>query len=413
MIEELPTLNDVNYERKSVLMRIDINAPIVNSEILDTTRFKSHAKTIKELENTKLVLIAHQSRPGKEDFTTLEKHAEVLSRIINRDVVYIDELFSSRVTKKIKEIEVGDIILLENVRFYSEEMLKKTPEEHARSHIVTRLSKYFDLYINDAFSASHRAQASLVGFPVVLPSVIGRLVEKEVTALSKALKSDESKIFVLGGAKISDSVKVLKNVLLNQIADKVILTGVVANYFLMLSGIDIGEKNAKIVKDNKEDINDDEMKEIFEKFRDRILLPKDFGVELNGERKDVSIDEFLKMGSKPVIKDIGIETISEFANEILNYDIAVINGPAGVFEEEDFALGTFEILRAISRTKFSIVGGGHISTAARLAGHENKVSHISTGGGASIRFLSGEKLIALEVIKKYWKEKWSRYSHRL
>uniref|UniRef100_A0A7C3UHR0 Phosphoglycerate kinase n=1 Tax=Geoglobus ahangari TaxID=113653 RepID=A0A7C3UHR0_9EURY len=413
MIEELPTLSDVNYDGKSVLMRIDINAPIVNSEILDTTRFKSHAKTIKELENTKLVLIAHQSRPGKKDFTTLEKHAEVLSKIINKEVVYIDELFSSRVLKKIKEMSVGETILLENVRFYSEETLIKTPEEHARSHIVTRLSKYFDLYVNDAFSASHRAQASLVGFPVVLPSVIGRLVEKEVVALSKALKSEGSKIFVLGGAKISDSVKVLKNVLLNQIADKVILTGVVANYFLMLSGIDIGEKNAKIVEDNKEDVNDDEMKEILEKFRDKILLPKDFGVEINGERKDISLDEFLKMSNKPMIKDIGIETISEFANEILNYDIAVINGPAGVFEEDDFALGTFEILRAISRTKYSVIGGGHISTAARLAGLENKVSHLSTGGGASISFLSGEKLIALEVIKKYWKEKWSRYFHRL
>lgn len=413
MIEELPTLDDVDYERKSILMRIDINAPIVNSEILDTTRFKSHAPTIKELENTKLVLIAHQSRPGKVDFTTLEKHAETLSRILNREVIYIDELFSSRVIKKVRELKVGDIVLLENVRFYSEETLKKTPEEHAKSHIVSRLSKYFDLFINDAFSASHRAQASLVGFPVVLPSVIGRLVEKEVTALSKALKSEESKIFILGGAKISDSVKVLKNVLLNQIADRVILTGVVANYFLMLSGMDIGEKNAKIVEDNKEDINDDEMKEIFEKFRDKILLPKDFGVEINGERRDVSVEEFLKMTDKPLIKDIGIETVREFSDIISSYDIAVINGPAGVFEEEDFALGTFEILRAVSRAKFSIVGGGHISTAARLAGLENKVSHISTGGGASIRFLSGEKLVALEVIKKYWKDKWSRYFHRL
>ena len=413
MIEELPTLSDVNYDGKSVLMRIDINAPIVNSEILDTTRFKSHAGTIKELENTKLVLIAHQSRPGKEDFTTLEKHAEVLSKIINKDVVYVDELFSSRVLKKIREMNVGDVILLENVRFYSEETLKKTPEEHARSHIVARLSKYFDLYVNDAFSASHRAQASLVGFPVVLPSVIGRLVEREVTALSKALKSEGSKIFILGGAKISDSVKVLKNVLLNRIADKVILTGVVANYFLMLSGIDIGERNAKIVEDNKEDVNDEEMEKILEKFGEKILLPRDFAVELDGERRDLSIDEFLKMDEKPLIKDIGIETIREFADVISNYDIAVINGPAGVFEEEDFALGTFEILRAVSKTKFSVVGGGHISTAARLAGLENRVSHISTGGGASIRFLSGEKLVALEVIKKYWREKWSRYSHRL
>ncbi len=412
MIENLPTLDDVSYEGRSVLMRIDINAPIVNSEILDTTRFKSHAKTINELENTKLVLLAHQSRAGKEDFTTLESHAEVLSRIVNRDVIYVDELFSSCALRKIREMEIGDIILLENVRFYSEENLKKSPEEHAKSHIVSRLSRHFDLYVNDAFSASHRGHASLVGFPVVLPAVVGRLVEKEVKALSKALKSKESKIFILGGAKISDSVNVMRNVLSNKIADKVALTGVVANYFLMLLGVDIGEKNIRIVEDNKEDVDDEEMRKILERFREKILLPVDFGVEIDGERRDLSIEEFEKLEDKPIIKDIGVETTDMFSREIMNYEIAVINGPAGIFEEEDFAFGTFEILRAVSKAKFSIVGGGHISSAARLAGLESKMSHISTGGGASIRFLSGENLIALEVIKEYWKRKWS-YFHRL
>ncbi|AKG91141.1 phosphoglycerate kinase [Geoglobus ahangari] len=409
MIDGYPTLDDVSFSGKRVLMRIDINAPIVESEILDTTRFRSHVPTIEELEDCRLVLLAHQSRPGKKDFTSLSKHAEVLSRLLDRDVEYVDELFSSCAIRKIEEMEEGDIILLENVRFYSEEELKKSPEEHARSHMVSKLSRHFDLYVNDAFSASHRAHASLVGFPVVLPAVVGRLVEKEITALSTALRSDGRKAFVLGGAKISDSVKVMKNVLENGIAEKVYLTGVVANYFLMLSGVKLGEKNEKVVEDNKEGLSDEEMRELLERYRDRIVLPVDFGVESEEGRVDLSIEEFERLDEKPPIKDIGRETVRMFSHEIEQYDVAVINGPAGVFEEEEFAYGTFEILKAVSRAGFSVVGGGHISSAARLAGLDERMDHISTGGGASIRFLSGEKLPALEVIKKYWREKWSHF----
>ncbi|MBE8539068.1 phosphoglycerate kinase [Geoglobus acetivorans] len=412
MIEEYPTLDDIDYSGRSVLVRVDINAPIVEGEILDTTRFRAHIPTIRELEDCRVVLLAHQSRPGKKDFTTLKKHAEVFSRLLNREVEYIDEVFSECAVKRILEMDAGDILLLENVRFYSEEELKKTPEEHAGSYIVSKLYRYFDFYVNDAFSASHRGHASLVGFPVVLPSVIGRLVEKEVRALSNALGSEGEKAFVLGGAKISDSVNVMKNVLEKGIAERVFLTGVVANYFLMLMGYDLGEKNIRIVEDNKEGIDDSEMKKLLKNYEDRIVLPVDFGCEIGGERVDISVEEFFRMDDKPPIKDIGRETVEMFSREIESYDIAVINGPAGVFEEEEFAYGTFEILRAVSRAGFSVVGGGHISSAARLAGLEDKVSHISTGGGASIRFLSGEKLVALETIKKYWNEKWC-HSHRL
>ncbi|RLI72111.1 phosphoglycerate kinase, partial [Archaeoglobales archaeon] len=284
MIEGLPTLDDVEFNNKSVLLRIDINAPIVNSTILDTTRFESHVPTIKELENTKLVLLAHQSRPGKKDFTTLKSHSDILSRLVGREVEYIDEIFSSRALNKIKRLKKGEILLLENVRFYSEEQLKRGAEEHSSSHLIKKLKPHFDLFVNDAFSACHRSHASLVGFVPVIPSVIGRLVEKEVLALSKAIKSPGRKIFILGGAKIEDSVKVMKNVLKKDIAEKVVLTGVVANYFLMLDGIDLGEINRKIVEENKEGIEDKEMREIFESYKDKIILPFDFGIESEGVR---------------------------------------------------------------------------------------------------------------------------------
>ncbi len=403
MIEDLPTLDDVECSGKAVLLRLDVNSPMINSTILDTLRIESHVPTLEELEDAKVAILAHQSRPGKKDFTTLKSHAEELSRILGREVEYIDECFSSRVLERIRKLKTGEIIMLENVRFYAEERLKRSAEEHSTSFLVQRLYPNFDLYVNDAFSACHRSHASLVGFPPVLPSVVGRLVEKEVSALSRVLRGKGRKIFLLGGAKIEDSVRVMKNVLEKNIAEKVILTGVVGNYFLMLSGVDIGEVNKKTVEDCKEGVNDEEMKAFYEKYKDRIVLPVDAAVEEGGRRKDVELSEV----DNKRIMDIGLKTISMIKEIVPDYDIAVINGPAGVFEDERFALGTFEALKAVSKAGYSVVGGGHVTTAARIIGIARKMSHVSIAGGACIRFLSGEKLVALEVIKKYWKEKWS------
>ncbi|MFP3947065.1 MAG: phosphoglycerate kinase, partial [Archaeoglobaceae archaeon] len=269
------------------------------------------------------------------------------------------------------------------------------------SIMVNKLKNHFDLFVNDAFAACHRNNASMVGFVPVIPSVGGRLIEKEVEALSTALHSKDHKIFILGGAKIKDSVKVLENVLTQDIAEKVVLTGVTAIYFHMLDGQDIGD-NVEVVEENKEDVGDSKMKKLLADYRDRIILPVDYGVEVDGVRNDVSIEEL-----QGKIMDIGINTISSLSEIIPQYDIAVINGPSGVFEDERFALGTTEVLRSVSEAGFSIVGGGHISSAARISGLDRKMDHISTGGSSCIRFLSGEKLISLEVIKDYWKKKWS------
>ncbi|MEM4155346.1 MAG: phosphoglycerate kinase [Archaeoglobaceae archaeon] len=199
----LPTLDDIESKQRSVLLRLDLNAPIVNSTILDTTRFESHLPTIRELEDREIVILAHQSRPGRRDFTTLEEHARVLSKLVGREVEYIDEIFSKRVLERIKNIKAGEIILLENVRFYSEEQLDRTAEEHANCLMVKRLKDCFDVFVNDAFSAFHRSHASLVGFIPLLPTYIGRVAEREINALSKGLKKGDKIAFVLGGAKCS------------------------------------------------------------------------------------------------------------------------------------------------------------------------------------------------------------------
>ncbi len=400
---KLPTLDDIDCDGKSVLVRLDINVPIKDSKIIDTTRLESHIPTLKELESSKVVILAHQSRPGKRDFTTLKAHADILSKLLGKEVKYIDEIFSSRVIKEIRSLEIGEVLLLENVRFYSEERLERSAEEHATCHMVQRLKGNFDVFVNDAFSACHRPHASLIGFVPVLPSVVGRLVEKETKALSKVFDSEGKKVFILGGVKMDDAVRVLKNVLRNNIAEKVILMGVVANYFLMLSGFDVGDLNKKVVEENKGKVNDEDIVKIIKEFGDKIVLPKDIAVDVEGVRVDVPLDEF---DGKHLIKDIGVETISMLSKEIPKYDVAVINGPAGVFEDERFTLGTLEVLKAVSKAKYSVVGGGHIATAARMFGLDKEMDHVSTAGGACIRFLSGEKLVALEVIKEYWEKKW-------
>jgi phosphoglycerate kinase len=195
----------------------------------------------------------------------------------------------------------------------------------------------------------------------------------------------------------------MKNVLTKDVAEKVALTGVVANYFLMLDGKDIGSINRRVVEEGKEGINDEDVLKLFREHREKIILPVDVGVEAGRKREDISLDEL----KEEKIMDIGVNTISMLTDEIPNYDVAVINGPAGIFEDERFTLGTFEVLKAVAKAGYSIVGGGHIATAARMIGVDKKMSHVSTGGGACIRFLSGEKLVALEVIRKYWEKKWS------
>lgn len=398
-MDELPTLDDMENKQKSVLLRLDINAPIVNSTILDTTRFESHLPTLRELEDKEVVILAHQSRPGRRDFTTLEEHAKVLSRILGREVEYIDEIFSRRVLDRIKNMKPGEFLLLENVRFYSEEQLERTAEEHANCLLVRRLKDNFDAFVNDAFSAFHRSHASLVGFIPVLPTFIGRVAEKEINALSKGLRKGERIAFVLGGAKIKDPIKVMKNVLENGIAEKVFLTGVIANYFLLLSGKELGDENRKVVEDNKENVKDEDAKKLLEKYRDKIVLPVDFGVELGGVREDISVEEFKGKG---IIKDIGVETMNQFSSMIPEFDTVVVNGTAGVYEDSKFSLGTYEVLKAVSKAKFSIIGGGHSASAVNMFGLADKVSHVSIAGGACVRFLSGEKLPVIEKIREYW-----------
>ncbi|MBQ2354181.1 MAG: phosphoglycerate kinase, partial [Methanobrevibacter sp.] len=237
MVKEFNTIDDFDVEGKTVLVRIDINAPVDPGSgiILDDTRLKLHAQTVKELSNlgAKVVLLAHQSRPGKKDFSTLSQHADALSDILNLRVKYVDSLFSNSAKEAIKALRPHEILLLENVRFFSEETLSRTPLEQSKTHLVSQLSPLIDYYVNDAFAAAHRSQASLVGFTVNTPSAAGRVMEKELTVIQDALDNVEHPcVFLLGGMKPDDSIDVMENVLSNGTADSILTTGIVGNIVL-------------------------------------------------------------------------------------------------------------------------------------------------------------------------------------
>ncbi|KAF5076500.1 Phosphoglycerate kinase [anaerobic digester metagenome] len=395
------TIDDFDIEDKTVLVRVDINSPVDPNTgiLLDDTRIQLHAGTIKELSDkgAKTVVLAHQSRPGKKDFTTLEQHAEALSNILNHEVRYVDDIFGSNARNAISLMQRGDILLLENVRFYSEEILKREPELQAETHMVRKLAPLADYFINDAFAAAHRSQASLVGFAFKIPSGAGRVMEKELKALYNAVNNVKKPcVYVLGGVKVDDSIMVMENTLENGSADCVLTTGLVANIFLLGAGIDIGSYNSEFIKNKGYWDYVKKAEELLKKFEGKIKIPVDLALYIDEKRAECPVSE---LPNEPIY-DIGTETIKRYAEIIRSAETLFANGPAGVFEMEDFNIGTEDLLNAIASSKgFSIIGGGHLAAAANQMGLSG-ISHISSGGGASINLLAGEKLPVVEVLRE-------------
>ena len=392
-------MDDVILDNKRVLVRVDFNSPMDPSgNILDDKRIKSHLDTLRALEDCRVVLMAHQSRAGKKDYTTLEAHARQATRLLRRDVAYIDDIFGSHARDAIKSLVSGEVILLENTRFYAEENMNRTPADHAKSHMVKKLAPLFDLFINDAFAVSHRSHCSVVGFTEVLPSIAGILMDKEITALDKGMKGNEHPtVFSLGGTKADDSIKVTKNVLGRGGADKILTSGVVATVFMMAAGIDVGDANRKFVEDQEYLEQIPIAAKLLKDYPGKIAMPVDVALNKNGERVEVSVDT---LPTDLPIADIGLETIVNYSKDLKDARVTVTNGPTGIFEQEKFRLGTAELLKAATQSGYSIVGGGHSIAAIDQLGLESKFSHVSMGGGASITYLSGEPLPGIESLKK-------------
>lgn len=398
------TLEDIETRGKTVLVRVDFNSPIDPSSntILDDKRFREHIPTLKALEDSRIVILAHQSRPGKKDFTTLASHADKLERLLGLPVTYVDDIFGSCAKRAVRDSHPGDVVLLENVRFSAEENLTMKPEDGAKTHLVRKLASMADLCVFDAFGTSHRSQPTITGLPHAMKTVAGLLMEKEVAMLSRIFTAAPKPVtFVLGGTKVDDSIAVLGNVLTNKIADKVVVIGVVANVFYLAKGIDIGEPSRNLIHALGYDDEVAKAKLILDSYSDKILIPEYVAVKEHDERKEYPIG---KIPEDCPIMDMGTESIVQFSKELKKSGSIVLNGPAGVFEDVNFASGTFELLRAAANADFSVCGGGHTAAVIEQLGLEPQYSHLSTGGGACIEFLTGKKLPAIAALEESWKK---------
>ena len=390
-------LRDFNVESKTVLVRVDINSPLEpnNQEFLDDTRIRAIIPTLNLLTKSKVVILAHQSRPGKKDFTNTLGHSRELGRVLGRNVKWVDDIHGEKAMKAIEELKDGEILMLNNVRMDPEEVsVKGSFEEMAETKIIQRLSSVVDIFVNDAFACAHRNTPSIVGFTHTLPCVAGELMKREIDALDIALENPQRPcIAVVGGIKVEDSISIADNMLRKGIADQIWATGGVANLLIEYSGVDIGSKNHDFLVNELGDSYHktvETAKAILNDFTDKIMLPTDLAANVENNRVDLRLDE---LPIEAPIFDIGINSTMALSAAIKQAGTIILNGPAGVFELTDFALGTIEMLNACAESSgYVVVGGGHTATLIMNRGIDDKMGHLSTGGGACLNYLAGRLL---------------------
>lgn len=393
----MPAFDELDAEGNTVLVRVDVNAPIdpASGRLLDDERIREHLGTLRRLSDAAVVLISHQSRPGKNDFTTLEQHATRLDRLLDRPVRYVDDVFGPAARDAIRDVAPGEVLVLENVRFYSEEYIEMPPEEAADTHLVQRLAPLFDAYVDDAFSAAHRSQPSLVGFPERLPSYPGPLMERELEVLEDVGGGPSPVVFALGGAKVEDAVAVIANAVEHDVADTILLSGVVGNVFLEADGRDVGGATHEYVRNQGYGDVVERAETLLDAHPDVFELPSDVAVAIDGERQEAGVEEF---PVDALASDIGVETIARYEAVLEEAGTAVVNGPPGIYEEALFQLGTREVFSAATRAEFSVSCGG--DTAAAVDALDVRgFDHVSIGGGASTTLLSGDTLPAVEALR--------------
>lgn len=395
-------MGDFNFKGKRVLLRVDINCPMEKGtlKIINDSRIRAVVPTIRELvgKKAKLVILAHQSRKGKWDFTDLSAHAKLLSRSLGVPVKYVDDVIGDEAKAAIEQVEEGQVLLLGNVRSIDSESKTLPMAEHAEGEIVKALAPLFDCYVCDAFGAAHRSQASLVGFDAVLPSASGRLMAKEMYALETIFNAPRRpSVFILGGAKFDDVPHMIDRVLGSGRADTVIVVGLAGNAFLASRGVDIGDASRAPLQEDLTPENFENAQKVMAKYGARIILPSDVAVEVGGKRVSINVGD---MADAPAALDIGDESAEKFRKVIEGAKTTFMSGPAGMFEKPGFDKGTRSIMQAmVDSGGLAVLGGGHTSAAAERFGLADSMSYVSTGGGALETFLLGDPLPVIEALE--------------
>ena len=409
------TLDEVNVHGKTVLCRIDINQPVdrETGTLKSISRIRACVPTLRELseKGAKLVLLAHQGSDIEyQNYYTTEPHSKVLSELLGKEVKFIPDVCGPAAQEAIRSMKDGEILLLDNVRFMAEEQtlfemkLQLTHAQQAQTVLVRKLSPLADLYVCDAFAAAHRDQPSLCGFEQVLPSAMGRLFEQEYCVVSGLMENPERPCtFVLGGAKISDAFLMLRSVLEKGAADHILTGGLVGNILLAAEGKEIGAGSLAFIEKSGYSTFIETAGDLLAEYRDKIVLPVDAAWTENGERREAAI------GSIPAdagLTDIGSQTAALYQKIIRQSKTVFVNGPMGVFEKPETELGTRAVWDALGDTAaYTVVGGGDSITATTKYNKTDAINYICTGGGALIRFLTGEELPVVKALR-YAAKKW-------
>jgi phosphoglycerate kinase len=394
------TLDDIG-SGKRVLVRVDLNSPVENGLVRDNRRFSRHAGTVRELldDGHRVVVMAHQGRPGRDTFVSLDQHADILAEHVGIPVGFVDDVYGERALDAIRGLDAGEVLLLDNVRLTDDELPERDPEDHANSEFVRTLAPEFDCYVNDAYSASHRAHASMVGFPLLLPAYAGRVMEAEYEANTSIANRefDGDVTMVLGGAKATDVIDVMNA--LDAEVDHYLLGGIVGELFLRAAGYDVGYDVAGTeLYDEQWARNEERIRDLLAERGDRVLLPIDLaGKNEDGDRVEFPVADIEK--DQPLL-DVGSGTVERYTSILEGSAAVFVKGALGVFEDERFADGTVGLLETIASTDcFSVIGGGDTSRAIELYGlDEDYFSHVSIAGGAYVRALTGQPLPAVEVL---------------
>lgn len=392
----IKTIKNFDLKGKKVIIRCDLNVPMKAGKIADDNRILESLETIKyAVDNSaKVIILSHLGRvktnEDKKKYT-LRPIADRLNKLLESKVTFVEETRGTEVENAIKQMKQKDVIVLENTRF---EDLNDNKESGNDPELAKYWASLGDIFINDAFGTAHRSHASNVGIASHLPSGIGLLMDREVKQLSKAInKPKKPYVVILGGSKVGDKIDVIK--FLAKKADYVLIGGAMAFTFLKAAGFDSGKS---AIEKSKLDFCVD----MLDKYSDKIVLPIDIITSTEINKKATTNSRFInEIGEDEIGLDIGPRTIKVFKQYLEDAKTIMWNGPVGYFEIEQFSEGTKSLFEIITKTKATtIIGGGETASAANNMGYQSKVSHISTGGGASLKMLEGKELPALKVLNE-------------
>jgi len=359
----MKTLDNYDFSGKTTFVRVDLNCPVDGKTLAvePSPRIAGHAKTVAELseKGAKVVALAHQGRKGDYDCISLSQHSLLLGDEMKKPVRFVDDVCGEKAKSAIRSLKGGEILLLDNVRFLDDETAFRTIEENANATIVKELSPLCDAFVLDAFSASHRAQASIVGF-YKKPCVAGRVMQRELEALSKLKNPARPAVFVFGGAKPDDSIGILSQWLSEGKVDAALTCGVLGELFVLASGRELGATLDFFKKSKTLDYLPD-AKSLLAKYPGKIHFPEDVAVDEGGKRRELPVSA---LPSQYMICDVGKKTAANYAKLLSGAKTVLMNGPVGVYEKKEFEYGTRAILQAIEKSgSFSVMGGGHTLSA--------------------------------------------------